>query len=358
MAKSNLWGKLYWMISSSLSFFLRNSREKIKSKGWEKLLFLLQITQEILLQQNLPHLLREIVSMGVRFLQVDAGTLRLADPEKKHLLLKAAIGTSRGSDCFSLPLNKDSIAGRSFIKGTPFLCSDISREPLYPWNTQEVRKFTSLLTVPLKTRNEVLGVLSFYCKKKRKFSNFELKIAQLFASQAALAIVNRSYIDKIKRLAVIEELTNLYNQGYFYKRLKEEISRALRGGNSLSILFMDVDGMKDINDTYGHLKGDNVLQLIARGIKSSIRNMDIAFRYGGDEFAVILPQTSPEGAFVVAKRIKEEVKRKTYPYNITLSIGLASFPQDGDNPRQLLDKADYAMYQAKQKGGDGVKRFA
>jgi len=357
MVRFNLWRK-FQQGFLSLLFFLLRKHNKEELKGWKRSIFLLQIIEEILLQQDLSHLLQKIVSLGVRFLQVDAGTLRLADSERKFLLLKAAVGTSRSSDCISLPVDRNSIAGQSFIKGVPFLCPDISREPLYPWNNQEVKKFTSLLTVPLKTKDEILGVLSFYCRRKKYFSSFELKIAQLFASQAALAIVNKSYIDKISKLAITERLTGLYNQGYFYQRLKEELSRASRWKLPLSILFIDVDGMKNINDTYGHLKGDEILQLVAGGIKNSIREMDIAFRYGGDEFAVILPQTSSKQAFIVAERIKEQAKIKAHPYNITLSIGLVSFPEDGDDPRNLLNKADKAMYRVKQEGGDGVRKFS
>jgi diguanylate cyclase (GGDEF)-like protein len=328
---------------------------KMGTKEEEKLYSLLRINQEILSQGDLNQLLQHIVTSGVKFLQVDAGTLRLADSEKTSLLLKAAVGTSRSPHCLVLSLNKNSIAGRSFLERTSFFCSDISKEPLYPWNSQEIGKFTSLLTVPLKTKDEVLGVLSLYSKKRRNFSSFEVRLAELFASQAALAIVTRSYIEKIHKLAIMEGLTGLYNQSYFYQRLEEELARASRSKYPLSILFMDVDGLKDINDTRGHLTGDKVLKLIARNIKSNIRKMDIAFRYGGDEFVVILPQADQDKAFLVAERIREKIKKM--PFSLGLSIGIASFPQDAKKLRELLDKADQAMYQAKQKGGNRVEKL-
>jgi len=167
-----------------------------------------------------------------------------------------------------------------------------------------------------------------------------------------------SEVEKIKKVATIEKTTGLYNQNYFYQRLEEEIARASRNRYSLSLIFMDMDKLKDINDNYGHLTGDKVLQLVAKSIKDSIRKMDIAFRYGGDEFAVILPETDSEEALYIAERIRQRIKGKTSFCPVSLSFGIASFPQDAKEPQELLDRADQAMYQAKWKGGDKIEKIS
>ncbi len=302
----DLWQRIHHKFS-----ILIPSNKKIKQK---QLFSLLDINQKILSQQSLSHLFQCIMQQGAKFLHVDAVKIKL-----------------------SFPFFSDEF----FYNLTPF----------------KEGKFVSLLALPLQSKKEILGMLSFYSKDRKEFSLLEIKIAEVLASQATLAILDRLYIEKIKKIATIEKLTGLYNQSYFYYRLEEEVARASRNGCQLSLLFMDVDKLKEINDTYGHIIGDKILQLVAKSIKSRIRKMDIAFRYGGDEFVVILPQVSSEKASLIAERIRREIKKVACSYFVSLSFGVASFPQDAKEPRELLDKADQAMYQAKRKGGDRIERI-
>lgn len=346
---------------TDLPIAVKTTRRKFKTTTQEsqKLHTLLQINEEILSGQPLPELLNNIVKSGVNFLQVDAGTLRLADEDKKSLILKATFGTYRHPYAKILPINGESIAGKAFLRKVPIQCLNISREPLYPWDGKETSKFISLLTVPLKTKDKVLGVFSVYTREKREFSDSEVKTAQMFASLSTLAIINRVRLEQIYQSAITEKLTGLYNQNYFYERLKEEVARSSRNNYSLSLIFADVDWLKSINDSYGHLVGDEALKKISQVIRSCIRKVDLPFRYGGDELAVLLPQTDGEAAYQIAERIRSKANKLSFreKFHLTVSIGVATYPQDANSPQDLLNKADSALYRAKQRGRNCVERF-
>lgn len=335
-------------------------RKKEIIKQFKQLHTLLKINEKILTEQSLSDLLNHIVRSAVDFLKVDAGTLRLPNEEQNVLVLKSVYGTHRKSEQVDLPINEESTAGLSYLKRTPVKSSDISKEPLYPWNGEENKKFSSLLTVPLKVRDRNLGVFSVYRRRKKEFSRSEVELAEIFASQAALAIMNRTYLDQFHRATITEELTGFYNRGYFYQRLKEEINRAERTDLPLSILVIDFDHLKIINDSYGHLTGDKALQEISKIIRACIRRVDIPARYGGDELVIILPETDSISAFNVAERIRKKIANTPFRNNIplTVSIGIATYPKDTTQSQTLFERADQAMYQAKQKGANRVERLA
>jgi len=325
----------------------------------ERLHTLLKINEEILTERSLSKLLNYIARSAVDFLKVDAATLRLANEEQSLLILKSTYGTHRKSKQVDLPINEESTAGLSYLKRMPVKSSDISREALYPWNDEECKKFSSLLTVPLKIRDRSLGVFSVYRRRKKEFSRSKVKLSEIFASQASLAIMNRTYLDQFHHAAITEELTGFYNRGYFYQRLKGAINRAERTDLPLSLLVIDFDHLKCINDSYGHLTGDKALKEISKIIRTCIRKVDIPARYGGDELVIILPETDSIFAFNVAERIRKKVANISFRNNtrLTVSIGVATYPEDTTQYQTLFERADQAMYQAKQKGTNRVERF-
>ena len=164
---------------------------------------------------------------------------------------------------------------------------------------------------------------------------------------------------KFTSAALLDDLTGLYNRRYFYLRLDEEIKRSSRYGRPFCLLLMDLDNFKLINDSFGHLRGDRVLAEFARLLRESVRETDIACRYGGDEFALILPETDRKSSLKVANKIMEALK-KTYfgddmPLRLSISIGISSYPEDGNTPEELFNASDHALYFAKREGGNRVK---
>jgi len=318
---------------------------------------ILEINKKILIEQPLHELLNYIVQSAINLLKTDAGTLRLADERKKFLVLKASISTHRAPHTKQLPINENSFAGQTFLKGNPIKCLNISQSSFYPWNGAETKKFTSLLTVPLKRGNTNLGVFSIYTKKKRNFSQLDIEMIEIFASQVTLAIINKTHLEETYQTAITEDLTSLYNQRYLHKRFEEEITRARRFKHFLSLVFIDIDNLKKINDSFGHLAGDRVLKKISEIVRENIRKIDIPARYGGDEIVIILSETNAFSARILAERIRKKVEDVFVQTDtpVTISIGTATFPEDADQKTDLFYKADLAMYKAKQKGKNRVE---
>lgn len=338
--------------------FFKKTRYKIQEilRESRQLRAILEVNEKILVEQSLPKLLNHIVRSAVKFLRADAGTLRLIDDERGFLVLKSTYGTYREEQATTLPIDSKSTAGLSFLKGKPIKSLNISQEPLYPWGDAESKRFTSLLTIPLKVGEKNLGVFSVYTKKEREFSKSEVEVAKIFASQAALAIINRTYLDQFHRAAITEDLTGFYNAGYFHERLNEEINRANRTGRPLSLLFIDLDYLKTINDTCGHSVGDKALRIVSQIIRGCIRKVDIPARYGGDEIAIILPETNNIQAVQVAERIRRKVVSAPFQNDahLTVSTGVATYPRDAGQAQDLLKVADQDMYRAKQRGRNQI----
>jgi two-component system cell cycle response regulator len=153
---------------------------------------------------------------------------------------------------------------------------------------------------------------------------------------------------RLEKLAITDSVTGLYNHRYFLDCLQKEVERAHRHSRPLSLILVDVDSFKDVNDSKGHLHGDEILQIVAQQLKEGVRNIDSACRYGGDEFAIILPDTTVEGAREVAERIRLAVTSKTD--EVSLSLGVAELPPDLQQARPFIEMADQALYQAKRNG--------
>ncbi len=171
--------------------------------------------------------------------------------------------------------------------------------------------------------------------------------------------ITKESISTITRLILLDELTEVYNYRSFLMRLQEEIARCKRRGGKFSLLFIDIDNFKNINDNLGHYIGDKVLKFVSNLLKSVLRDDDILGRMGGDEFVIILPQTDIEGAKAVCNRILKMLKQTVYEafkqnlnIDIGLSIGITTFPEHSDIKEKLINNADEAMYMAKQSGGN------
>jgi len=166
-------------------------------------------------------------------------------------------------------------------------------------------------------------------------------------------------IKELKRLTIEDSLTGLYNSRHFYEQLDKEIKRSDRYLHPISLIFIDIDNFKEINDTYGHMIGDKILALIAKRIKACLRTNDSAYRFAGDEFTIILPETTASEAKFVADRILSKFANETFVINekeiseITPSIGIAEYQMNEGN-QQFLHRADVTMYEAKQRGGNRV----
>ena len=178
---------------------------------------------------------------------------------------------------------------------------------------------------------------------------------------AALALDNAFRIQRAEELSVTDDLTTLYNGRYLAQALRREVKRASRSGRPLSLLFIDLDGFKSINDTHGHLFGSRALVEAAEVIRGSARETDVGARYGGDEFALVLPDTPSEGAIAVGERVRERIA--AHPFlqsaglniHLTASVGIATLSDVANSMESLIDSADKAMYWVKDHGKNGIR---
>ena len=226
-----------------------------------------------------------------------------------------------------------------------------------PWLAPATRSF---LVAPLLVDGEVIGVLSLQSEQPRTYDDHQLSLLTTIAQQAAIAIESA----RRHELARVDSLTGLYVRDYFFSRLEEEDERARRYGGGFALLMVDLDDFKEINDRHGHLAGDQYLREIAGTVREQLRAADIACRYGGDEFCLLLPQTGAQGARAIAERIRSAVAGRVVSVEglalrTTVSIGLSVFPENDDGDlRGLMRMADEALYRAKRAGRDRVVPFA
>jgi len=235
----------------------------------------------------------------------------------------------------------------------PAIVSDVSKEPRY---IPAVKGAKSQITIPLIIAEEVEGMLNIESEKLAAFSLEDQKALLALAEQAAVAIEKAKVLANTQYLAITDDLTGLYNHRFFKQKIREEITRARRFGSELTLLMLDMDDFKKINDTCGHPAGDRVLKEVAAIIRNTVRETDIPFRYGGEEFSVLLPQTGSQGAMEVAERLRQAIEAFSFPCSAgiviqtTVSIGIATFPNDAANWSELVTIADSAMYRAKLEG--------
>ncbi|MCJ7744440.1 MAG: sensor domain-containing diguanylate cyclase [Dehalococcoidales bacterium] len=198
---------------------------------------------------------------------------------------------------------------------------------LWQFHREKLAQSKLELLYPIKSRGKLIGILALGKKKRNTlYTHEDIELVKSIASQAGIIIENARLYSQAVTWANTDGLTELYNHRHFHERLDQEIARGSRFGAIFSLIMLDLDHFKIFNDNYGHLAGDDVLRKIGRCIEGSIRSVDMAFRYGGEEFTVILPETQLDDAYKVAERIRKTIEAKTSPGTmpITASLGISS----------------------------------
>lgn len=314
-------------------------------------------------QAKEPDMLYEaILDASVHLTEAEKGSLMLAD-DTSYLTIKAAKGIHKRLFNEIKIKAGEGIAGKVFSEGILLMADDIERNDLFGFRKRTKYRTGSFISIPLKIGEKTIGVLNISDKITGEvFSKEDLSLLRSFASYASIALERSNYYTlagHLKELSITDSLTGLFNRRYFEERFFEELHRSDRHNLSFSLAMLDIDDFKLFNDTEGHLAGDEVLKSIANIAKDSLRVIDVIARFGGEEFAVIMPQTEKEEAFAVAERIRKSIKEqlprtwKVFPGDtITVSIGLATFPFDGKDRKELIRNADKALYRGKMEGKD------
>ncbi len=291
-----------------------------------------------------------------KVVDADYATIALIEAEQIHILaLSSQVRSVR------------KVGERIPLKGTATQWVAEHKKNLYQANLEQHRRFwtaehyvkegiRSIVHLPLVARDEVIGNLIVASCRPHAYSSRQIRTLEHLALQIAMPIENSQLYARAEQRARIDELTGLFNRRHFEERLKEEIARHSRYEDVFSLLMLDLDSFKTYNDMFGHPSGDRLLNQIGRIVNRSIRSADQAFRYGGDEFVVILPQTIVDDAYVVAERVRGDIaaEMEAKEIAVTCSGGLVSYPSDGTIPGELITMADTALYYAKRTGGNRI----
>jgi diguanylate cyclase (GGDEF)-like protein len=337
----------------------RSNLEEIAASRFRELTALFEVVDTIGKSLDLDKVLPNVLDRVLGSMGTGKGTIVLLDQNSKTLLLKGRRGLSeesvsqivtKGQGCVG-----DVILMNRSIQVSGGEDGDFATVP--GLESENVR---SALVVPITIRGEVLGVLAVYSKEKDRFTDEDGVLLETIGSQVGVAVENARLYEKTLELAQVDGLTGLANRRHLMERLKQERDRAERYHTSLSVIMLDLDKFKSFNDTYGHLLGDELLKAFSAMVTSQIRSADIAGRYGGEEFCVVLPNTSVNGALVIAERVRKamaeieiHVGEGRPPAGRTVSIGVAEFTGN-ESVEKILSAADAALYRAKQDGRNKV----
>ena len=258
----------------------------------------------------------------------------------------------------------EGLSGYVIKTGKTFCAGDVSkidsRQFAYLNFGQPDNAIHSILFVPMIRNQQVTGILSVQSVNVNEYTCDHQTILELIAPYAATALENASLFSKIENQAITDELSTVYNRHYFNQTLKLEVERVRRYQRPLSLMIIDIDNFKEINDHYGHICGDEVIRCLGTLLKKNVRESDILARFGGDEFAIIMPETNTEQAQIVCRKVEDLFHRECIYFeeaeiHLTASIGLAEIVYETDKKAEdLIYKADYAMYHAKRTGRDRV----
>lgn len=268
-------------------------------------------------------------------------------------------GNIKDIDLFDFQANSSIV--ESVIKsGSPYVSNNYSFELKVPFSKDSVF-IRSILCFPLERRNEKIGVIEVLNKKEGGgFTQEDQEFVQMLVSPLTVALKNLAMFEKSERLTITDDLTKLYNYRYLMQFVEVEVKRCLRYKKKVSLLFIDVDGFKRINDSFGHMVGSQALSEIGQVFRRIVRETDVLGRYGGDEFVVVLPETPLDGAMVIAERIRYKVEAYEFvvrdiSFRLTVSLGVANCPKHTLNAVDLIKKADAAMYRAKQLSRNSIR---
>ncbi len=296
------------------------------------------------------------------------GSLWVFDENTNEISLKAAIGFVRPASEIEPKRIGEGISGGVLESGKAMVVANLESAGLEPAPAERKYQTKSFISYPITMAGRKIGVLNVADKVSgEKFDDVDLSLLEIIGPQVAVAVERAGWQERASQfqlMSITDPLTGLLNRRYLEERLSDELNRSLRYNYAMSCLMIDIDDFKNYNDRNGHQAGDVALKITAHALKSTLRSADVACRYGGEEFCILLPQTSLSEAGVIAERMRQQVADKEYPYgksqplgNVSVSIGVSTFARQIDTAEKVIAAADRALYAAKTQGKNRIEFY-
>src|SRR5271165_4818552 len=310
---------------------------------------------------DLDTILQTIMAKLAAYFEPATWSLLMLDETSQEFYYAAAVG----KDCErvnALTLKTGETLARWVLEhGEPFVISNINQDSRIQHSSNDdfPADGCSVVCMPVRTGGKLLGIIQLMNVDMQVYARNQM-LLQTLADYAAIAIENARAVQRIQELSITDDCTGLYNARHLFTVLSEEVHRSERFGYEFGLLFLDLDHFKRINDQHGHLMGSKLLGQVGQTLRDNLRLVDAAFRYGGDEFVILLPQTSRDGALLVARRLMAVFHANQWLAGansdapLRASVGIAAYPVDATTPQTIVQRADEMMYQVKQAGRDNI----
>lgn len=309
-----------------------------------------------------------IIANSKELLQSERASLLLLDEESNELVLKAACGLATDPALIAPIRVGEGVSGEAINTGKPIIVRELQGSGRDPAPAERSYKTDSFISFPIIIGGRKVGVLNVTDKTGgQPFDEVDLSLLEIIGPQMAVALERAEWQERateFQLMSITDSLTAMPNRRYLEERLAEELNRSKRYDYSMSFLMIDIDDFKAYNDKNGHQAGDLALQITAHCLKAALRSADVASRYGGEEFCILLPQTGIVEAGAIADRIRQRVQTTHYPHGktqplgrVTISVGVSTFSRIINSTETIIAAADRALYQAKRLGKDRVEFY-
>ncbi len=305
---------------------------------------------------DLDSILGAIMQQMEQFFEPESWSLLIVDEEQQNLYYAVAAGKSSQDRNLRVDMG-EGIAGWVAKHGEAVIVSDPASDSRFAAYAASVR---CAICIPLRSRDQTLGVIELVNYRAATLTTETTAFLRVLCDYAAIAIQNVRAVERIQELTITDDCTGLYNSRHLFSVTEIELERSRRFNLPFSLIFIDLDHFKRVNDLYGHLTGSRLLAEIARTIKHNVRGIDSAFRYGGDEFIVLLPQTGKDAALEVTQRLLHSLHETRYllseglEVRMLASFGIASYPEDGNTIQEIIGAADEMMYLVKNSSRGNI----